>query len=193
MTSKERVLALLHDAQGAYLSGEQIASELALSRNAVWKAIQSLRKEGWRIDAATNRGYLLTGESAALSVDGMRPYLDQAVETERIFLYPTLLSTNRTAKEMAIAGAAHGTVVAADTQTEGSGRHARSFYSPPGGIYLSVILRPGRFPFTEPSVVTAYAAVAVTETVRQTTGLCAGIKPVNDVYLGERKIPGQVV
>ena len=89
---------------------------------------------------------------------------------------------------MALDGAPHGTVVLAEQQTAGRGRMGRTFVSPPGsGIYLSILIRPetdlaGAVP------VTSAAAVAVCEAVRELTGRDAGIKWVNDIYIGEKKI-----
>ena len=59
MSTKENVLRLLME-QRESLSGERIARRLGVSRNSVWKAIDRLRQDGYQIEAATNRGYLLT-------------------------------------------------------------------------------------------------------------------------------------
>ena len=72
-------------------------------------------------------------------------------------------STNRAAKALARQGAAHGTVVSALRQTAGRGRLGRTFFSPEGGIYLSVILRP-KLPPEDWRLLTPMAAVAVCRT-----------------------------
>ncbi|MCR4934160.1 MAG: HTH domain-containing protein, partial [Lachnospiraceae bacterium] len=56
MTSKEKVLKILEKNKETYTSGEDIAKELNLSRNAVWKAINELKKEGYEVTAVTNKG-----------------------------------------------------------------------------------------------------------------------------------------
>lgn len=63
MGTKERLLELFEARKGSFLSGEEIAQTLSVSRTAVWKAVNALRQEGYPIEAATNRGYCL-GECA---------------------------------------------------------------------------------------------------------------------------------
>ena len=55
--AKQTILRLLEQSRGVSLSGEQIAQELNISRAAVWKAVNQLKKEGYRIEAVQNRGY----------------------------------------------------------------------------------------------------------------------------------------
>lgn len=107
-----------------------------------------------------------------------------------IQVFESIGSTNTYLKELAPGGAAHGTVIAAESQTDGRGRLGRSFASPAGcGIYISVLLRIGS-EFSAALSVTTAAAVAVCETIRDLTGREAGIKWVNDIYIGEKKICG---
>jgi len=98
-------------------------------------------------------------------------------------------STNRVAKELARQGAAHGTAVLALAQTAGRGRLERQFYSPEGGLYLSVILRP-KIPPQDRVLVTPMAAVAVCHGVEHLCGIRPDIKWVNDLYLEGKKLCG---
>ena len=59
MTTKDRVLTLLCACRGSYLSGEELAESLNLSRAAVWKAISALRAGGYPIEGQPSRGYRL--------------------------------------------------------------------------------------------------------------------------------------
>ena len=190
MNTKEQVLRLLEAQRGTFLSGEQLADSLSVSRNAVWKAIRALREAGHQIDAVTNKGYCLRTEDDTLSVQGMLPFLNPAVLPERIQIYPALVSTNQTAKELAMAGAPHGTTVIAEQQTGGRGRYTRQFFSPRGGLYMSVILHPERLQFAQITAVTAFAAVAVCEAAAAVSGRETQIKWVNDIYLEGKKICG---
>ncbi|MCL2003730.1 MAG: biotin--[acetyl-CoA-carboxylase] ligase [Oscillospiraceae bacterium] len=109
----------------------------------------------------------------------------------RIHRYQSLPSTNSTAKEMAAAGAEHGTVIIADSQTAGRGQYGRAFFSPPDhGLYMSVILRPPHFLTETPSLATAFAAVAVCEAIEAVSDKKPRIKPVNDILLGAKKVCG---
>lgn len=98
-------------------------------------------------------------------------------------------STNRVARELARQGAAHGTVVSAHKQTAGRGRLGRSFFSPEGGIYLSVILRT-QLPPEDRTLLTPMAAVAVCRAVEGLCGVSPRIKWVNDLYLEDKKLCG---
>lgn len=72
MTStKSKILALLEGNRGQALSGSDIAKKLHLSRSAVWKSIEELRKEGYDIQATTNKGYSLSESSDILSAEGI--------------------------------------------------------------------------------------------------------------------------
>ena len=104
--------------------------------------------------------------------------------------FDSLDSTNVRAKAMALEGAPHGTVVIADHQTAGRGRLGRSFHSPAGsGIYMSVILRP-ECPPTALMHLTCAVAVAVCDGVEDALGVRPGIKWINDLVAGGKKLAG---
>ena len=188
MKTKEKLLALLECCRGKCVSGEFIARQLGVSRTAVWKAVKSLEKDGYKITAATKTGYRLSDENDILSAQGIEAFLH---ENAKILTYPSLDSTNIAAKQLAVAGEKHGTVVIADHQTAGRGRFGRSFFSPPGhGIYMSFILRPSEIWLTVPTLVTAFAAVAVCEAIESAAQKSPQIKWVNDVFLDGKKICG---
>lgn len=193
MNTKKRILELLENHRGESISGEYMAGALKVSRNAVWKAIRELRKEGYRIDAVTNKGYCLSEDNDILSPQGIKPFLtgNGRMWAEQMHVYKTLESTNKTAKEMAIAGAGHGTVVISDCQTSGKGRYSRHFFSRSGGgLYLSIILRPEVLRFKNTTAVTAFAAVSVCEAIEEVSGKNPVIKWVNDIFMDNKKVCG---
>ncbi len=98
-------------------------------------------------------------------------------------------STNTVLKEMAKNGACHGSVLIANSQTNGKGRLGRSFFSPENtGIYMSILLREG---FGDnPTLVTTMTAVAVMKAIEKVTGKKTQVKWVNDVLLDNKKICG---
>ena len=107
--------------------------------------------------------------------------------------FDRLDSTNAKAKELAITGAPHGTVVVATEQTCGRGRLGRSFFSPGGsGVYLSMIIRPEEIGLEHADAVllTTAASVAVARAVRKTLDLDLQIKWVNDLYYNDKKVCG---
>ena len=91
---------------------------------------------------------------------------------------------------MAIAGAEHGTVIISDHQTAGRGRYSRDFFSPAGGLYMSVILRPEVLHFDSPTTVTAFAAVSVCEAIEAVSDKAPEIKWVNDIFVDGKKAGG---
>lgn len=145
-SSKEQVKSILQQNKKTFLSGEEIAGRLGLSRNAVWKAVKSLRAEGYAIDAETRKGYCLLAEPDLLDEEKIRKCLEgSSITTPSSFhikVYPEIDSTNQEGKRLAIAGAESGTVVLADQQTAGRGRRSNAFASPAGGLYFSLLLRP---------------------------------------------------
>lgn len=193
MNTKSRVLELLEQRRGESISGEYIAGILNISRNAVWKAVKDLQKDGYDIVAVTNRGYCLSDDNDIISVLGIKPFLSERgrAHADKISIYKSLESTNKTAKEMAIAGAEHGTVIISDRQTAGRGRYSRDFFSlTGGGLYMSIILRPEILRFDAPTTVTAFAAVSVCEAIEAVSDKAPEIKWVNDIFINGKKAGG---
>ena len=189
MTTKERILAALDEARGGFLSGEELSERLGITRAAVWKAIKVLQGEGYSIDAVTNRGYSLSENADILSeacIEGLlKAELPITLDVRR-----EVTSTNTLLKELAASGAPEGTVLAASSQTLGRGRVGRSFFSPPGsGLYISILLRP-EFDMEEAAMLTTAAAAATAMACERLSGRETGIKWVNDVWLGSKKLSG---
>ena len=189
MTTKEAVLQALRSCSGQYISGEELSTQLNVSRTSIWKAIKAFREEGHTIEAATNNGYMLIHNNRRLTESEIRQGLSENNRNIEIHVYDSVTSTNSEAKRLALEGAADGTLVVSGQQTAGRGRLGRSFYSPKEGIYLSVIIRP-RFDVSKSVLITCAAAVAVAESVKEIAGKDARIKWVNDVYVDDRKVCG---
>lgn len=191
MTTKERLLELFESNKGNYLSGEEIARKLCVSRAAVWKAVKSLRNEGYAIDAVTNKGYCLSVKTDILSPQGIQKYLEPEYRNLDISVLLTVDSTNVLVREKANSGLAEGYTVVANEQTAGRGRYGRTFYSPYGtGVYLSVLLRPFHYSAGQAVRITTIAAVAMCEAIEETAGEKAQIKWVNDIYVRGKKVCG---
>lgn len=187
---KTEVLKALEQNRGTNISGSEIAKNLGITRSAVWKAIQSLKMDGYIIQAGTNRGYYLAESNDILSEAGILPYLQSHSIGRNIKVYKSLPSTNQEAKLQAENGAIYGTVILADEQTNGRGRKGRSFYSPAGsGIYLSVILQP--LPSIQDNLlITSAAAVAVANAIECVASVHAKIKWINDIFIDTKKVCG---
>ena len=188
MATKDQVLRML--AEETAVSGERLGAELHVSRNAVWKAVTQLRQEGYGIEAVTNRGYRLVSVPDRLTEEGIRTSLTTEQFGREMEIHERLDSTNIRAKALAAAGAPHGFLVAADSQSAGRGRLGRSFFSPEHtGLYMTVILRPKCAP-EKASLITSLAAVAAARAAEKLSGADVKIKWVNDLYIGSKKICG---
>ena len=188
--NKQAILALLGRNRGTYLSGEAMSRELGVSRAAVWKAIESLRQEGYEISSAPNRGYRLESAPDKLSAGVVAGLLAPDILVGReVVVLDTVDSTNNEIKRRA-ASSPEGLAVLAVEQTGGRGRRGRSFQSLPGkGMYLSALLKP-RLPLDQVTQLTAWVAVAVCDGVEEACGLRPGIKWTNDLILNGKKLCG---
>jgi BirA family biotin operon repressor/biotin-[acetyl-CoA-carboxylase] ligase len=113
------------------------------------------------------------------------------IEQFTVWHHDRIGSTNDEARRLVAEGAPHGTVVHADEQTAGRGRLAHTWFSPPGNLYLSILLRTGQ-PAARAAELSFLAALAVADTVeallpRQTRAM---LKWPNDVLVGGAKIAG---
>ena len=183
VSTRQALLQALSAAGGSYVSGQQLAETLGVSRAAVHKAAAALTAQGYALEAAPRRGYRLAGGD---------PFCTEAIGDypAPIYLYDTLESSNRTAKLLALDGAPHGTLVLTAHQSAGRGRLGRRFESPAGkGVYCSVLLRP-EMPAANAQTATISAAVAVCRAVKKLCGLELAVKWVNDLYYQGRKVCG---
>lgn len=188
--SRERVLALLRERQGEYLSGEAMSRTLGISRAGVWKAIEGLRQEGYTIASAPNRGYCLEDAPDRLRVGELFGLLSDAKIGAQLRCLDVIDSTNTECKRQAMDGAPEGLVVTAEEQTGGRGRRGRGFQSPRGkGLYLSALFRPDMDP-ARVSDFTAWVAVAVCDGIEACCGVRPQIKWTNDIVLNGKKLCG---
>lgn len=132
---------------------------------------------------ATGKNRINEAESCLQMIPERNPLVREVIELEEID------STNRVGKELATEGAPEGTLVVAKRQSKGKGRLGRSFFSPEGGIYMSMVLRP-KIPAEKALLVTTCAAVAVARAIEKVSNVTAGIKWVNDIYVNGRKVCG---
>lgn len=171
-----------------YISGEELADKFGKSRAAVWKAVKALQKEGCKISAVTNKGYLLCSDGDILNEASIKAHLKS---NAAVAFYEETDSTNNQAKRIINETAAEGSLlIAAARQTAGRGRQGKSFYSPEGtGIYMSLVIHPERSLRNAVTATTA-AAVAVCRAIEALTDIKPEIKWVNDVYVNGKKICG---
>ena len=186
--SRQRVCAALQAAEGEYRSGEELSRDIGISRAAVWKAVEALRRQGYDIEARTGKGYRLLQSPDLLRQDTLAHYLTEQRENWQVL--ESVDSTNSACRRLALEGAPDGTVVLADCQTAGRGRRGRSFQSPAGkGLFFSILWRPDCAP-ERLLPLTALSAVAACRAIRRVTGAEVQIKWPNDLVLSGRKLAG---
>lgn len=191
MTLKERILELFESNRGKALSGQQIADELSVSRNSVWKAVKSLQSEGYKILATTNKGYVLEQSNDIISEQSLRANLGEKYKGIDVIYLSSTPSTNAEAMTRLMNGEIkHGTLIVADEQSQGRGRMGKSFFSPKSGIYMSVCLCKKIERIADVTVITPATAVAVRGSIAKYVDSDIKIKWVNDLYIGKRKVCG---
>ena len=182
MLIKEEVLDLLLARRGERVSGQEIADRLSCSRMAVSKSVSQLQAEGFGIDTQKGSGYCLT------SSDVLSEHLLSSLFPVPVYPVASCSSTMTEAKDLINKGLSAPFAVIAGRQEGGRGRLGRSFFSPAGGVYFSIVLSGDAIP--SPDLLTVSASLAVSRVIERLTGRTTAIKWVNDVYSGGRKIVG---
>lgn len=189
---KDNIISILESNKGLFISGEKLANDLNVSRTAIWKAVKSLRNEGYDIYSVSNKGYSLSKETDMLSSKIIKNNMPKYSDKFNFKIYKTVESTNIIARDMVVNGAESGTVVLAEEQTNGYGRNGKSFFSPYGtGIYMSIILNLKKEKkLFNSSFITTAAAMAVSKSIEEVSNENTQIKWVNDVFINEKKVCG---
>ena len=205
---QDEILSLLRSEPDAYRSGEEMSRQLGVSRAAVWKTVEALRRAGYEIVSAPNRGYRLSAAPDDLRAGELTTAMSGRLVGREVVCLDTVDSTNSEVKRRAANGAVEGLAVISDEQTAGRGRRGNAFQSLKGkGLFCSVLLRPQvaldalsqLTAWTAVAVcraldalsqLTAWTAVAVCRAVEACCGLTCGIKWTNDIILDGKKLCG---
>ncbi|MGI6326285.1 MAG: biotin--[acetyl-CoA-carboxylase] ligase [Saccharofermentanales bacterium] len=180
---KLKILQILKNKQG-YASGEQISRQLGVTRTAVWKTVNSLRKEGYPIDAVPNRGYRLVGEPDILSTAEIRIHLQRAGLDRFVGTVAFKQKTDSTNQMARFADGQQPNQVGlfvAEQQTAGRGRRGRNWHSDhKEGLWFSLLIRPKQMSAEHFSCMTLFAGLCVAEALND-LGINTGIKWPNDL------------
>lgn len=186
---KNKILKLLKENKEGFISGQKISEILNVSRTAIWKNINILREEGYKIESVSRKGYRLTLSPDLLTYEEIRKGLKTNSIGKTIVHFDSITSTNTKAKELALKGDKEGTVVIAEEQIAGRGRLGRSWISPKGkGIWMSILLRPNISP-ANAAKITQIGAASVCEGIRG-IGIDVKIKWPNDITANGKKVCG---
>ncbi len=191
-TVNKRLIEVLNKSKARFLSEYELEKQIGLKRSAIRKGLRSFRKMGIVLKETKNRGYQL--ESA---FDVMRPeWLEYNLKTKnfghKIFFKATVSSTQEFAKRRLLKGAKEGEIFISDKQSKGYGRFERKWESPSGGIWFSLILKPG----LQPQHILPLSLVfsnSVASALQSLYGIDTGIKWPNDIWIKSRKIGGILI
>jgi BirA family biotin operon repressor/biotin-[acetyl-CoA-carboxylase] ligase len=187
---RDKIINILRANMGRPLSGEEISKALLISRTAVWKHMRRLKQAGYDIRAVNRKGYVLCALPDLVLPGEIAAGLSTRSVGRRIIYRASAKSTNDIAKQAALDGCPHGTVVVAEEQVGGRGRLSRGWFSPMNrGLWFSVVLRPPFLPQEAPKLTLLMAAV-LAEALASYPGVRVGIKWPNDILLGGKKIAG---
>ncbi|MDN7024404.1 biotin--[acetyl-CoA-carboxylase] ligase [Methanoculleus sp. FWC-SCC1] len=185
------VLRILEETDSA-LSGEIIAERLGITRSAVWKQIRELRKMGYEITSSQKAGYRLKGSTTRMLPHEIHKKLRTKFIGKKIRYFDRTASTIWVGKKLADECKPedlHGMVVLAEEQTGGVGRLGRSWASPAGGIWCTIVLKPG-IPLDRLFMITMAGSIAIVRAIRKEYDIGALIKWPNDIYIGDKKVAG---
>lgn len=188
MTTKDKIISILEENKGSYISGEEIGKKLKISRAAVSKAIKELKSNDYTIKSINKKGHCIPLNSNALSLIEITKNLKY---NNNIIIKDSIYSTNLEGRNYLINNPKHGTVIIANEQTNGKGRKGRSFFSPKNtGIYMSIILKPETLLLENSLKITIAAAVAISNAIDKLCNKKTQIKWVNDIFFNNKKICG---
>ena len=144
--TKYKILEILINNNGNFISGEILSLKLGVSRTAIWKGINSLKEKGYKIEGIRNKGYRLVSDiKDNISEYEIKKRCSFRELGRNIYCFEKLDSTNTYIKENNNF-LKHGDIVIADEQMKGRGKFEKVFYSPKeSGIYMSIILKKNIF------------------------------------------------
>lgn len=189
-STRRQLINLLYEHQNEHISGQYLADQLNISRNAIWKHMNELENSGFTIDARPRVGYQVRNVAKTMNEHTLQWGLKTKWLGQRIIYKQSIPSTQTLAHELAQEGTDHGTVVIAQEQTESVGRMNRPWHSARNkGIWLSMILRPSIPPYLAPQL-TLFTATVLADLIAQKTNLQPKIKWPNDLLINEKKVSG---
>jgi len=189
-STRNQLINLLAKNQDHYISGQSLSEELKISRSAVWKHMNELKKDGYIIEGLPRKGYRIIDFPNKMSENTLKWGLDTKWMGQEIIHKNSTTSTQTIAHELARDNAKHGTVIIADEQIKGKGRMNRDWLSAKNkGIWMSVILKPSIPPHLAPQL-TLLTATVLADVIYKSTLMKPQIKWPNDILINGKKVAG---
>jgi len=186
---KSKILNMLKEKTGDFVSGAEISEALAISRQAVSKHINNLKTQGYDIESVSRKGHRLVETHEMYNKAELLSELKTKRLGQNMVFLDSVDSTNNYAKQMALKAEDHYVVIS-DEQTAGKGRLGREWKSEKGtGVWITILLKPDIEPAEAPKI-TQIAAAAMVEAIEDVTGEDIQIKWPNDLIYKKKKVTG---
>jgi BirA family transcriptional regulator, biotin operon repressor / biotin---[acetyl-CoA-carboxylase] ligase len=186
------ILKALLDAEDGFVSGNDLAEKLGLSRVSVWSRMEQLRAQGFEFEAVTRKGYRIIKKPESLNALLTQAYLEHPAECPDLVFLKTIDSTNDHATRLLANDYEAPFIVISNQQTLGRGRMGRPWHSPPScNLYMSL----GSRPYVQPDrmqLFTLWMGVYVARHLRDWLGQDIGVKWPNDLYFRGKKLGGML-
>ena len=187
-----KILSLLKSHKSEYLSGQDLSDVLKISRVAVWKHIKKIRSLGYKIESKQQSGYKLIGISDLLLPWEITENLKTKFIGKRAYYFDSIDSTQDFALKIASQDNENGTVIISKKQTGGKGRMKRKWFSPVGGVWMSIIIHPD-FDISNTTLVPIATSLALCMAIEKTIKIRPKLKWPNDITIKGKKVAGILV
>lgn len=189
-STRNKLIKILSEKKGEYISGQELSEKLQVSRSAIWKHMNELKKDGYIIEGVAKKGYRIISAPKTVTENTIMWGLETKWLGKNVIHRDSLESTQTLAHQLALDGAKHGTIVVANEQTKARGRVSRKWYSPKGKIIaMSMILRPDILPYLAPQL-TLLTATVLANVLDEHCGIKPQIKWPNDILINGKKVAG---
>ena len=187
-----KILSLLKSHKSEYLSGQDLSDVLKISRVAIWKHIKKIRSLGYKIESRQQSGYKLIDIPDLLLPWEITENLKTKFIGKRAYYFDSIDSTQDFALKIASQDNENGTVIISKKQTGGKGRMKRKWFSPVGGIWMSIIIHPD-FDISNVTLVPIATSLALCMAIEKTIKIRPKLKWPNDITIKGKKVAGILV
>jgi len=187
-----KILSLLKSHKSEYLSGQDLSDVLKISRVAIWKHIKKIRSLGYKIESKQQSGYKLIDIPDLLLPWEITENLKTKFIGKRAYYFDSIDSTQDFALKIASQDNENGTIIISKKQTGGKGRMKRKWFSPIGGIWMSIIIHPD-FDISNTTLVPIATSLALCKAIEKTTKIRPELKWPNDITIKGKKVAGILV
>ena len=187
-----KIISLLKSHKSEYISGQDLSDVLKISRVAVWKHIEKIRSLGYKIESKQQSGYKLVDIPDLLLPWEITENLKTKFIGKRVYYFDSIDSTQNFALKIASKDNENGTVIISKKQTGGKGRMKRKWFSPIGGIWMSIIIHPD-FDISNTTLVPIATSLALCKAIEKTTKIRPELKWPNDITIKGKKVAGILV